>query len=211
VPDPPAAGSWPATSNLNLVAGQIKPNLVLVPVGSDGRIHLFNERGSVDLIVDVVGYLATGYDETTATGRVVPLTSPFRVLDTRQPGFGSASLAPGQAEDWSFQNFVDDVTIGGVAVGPQSAVIGNFTATALERPPTWWTPIDTFLTAYPTPPDPAALPPEASNLNLVENASVPNMALIKYGGAPGEPYRIRVYNYNGYVHYLFDVAAVVLA
>lgn len=211
VPETPAAGQWPTTSNLNLRPGQIKPNLVIVPVGADGSIRLFNESGSVDLVVDVVGYLVNGAADTTAAGRVVPLTSPFRVLDTRQPAFGSVALAPGKAEDWSFQKFVNDVSIGGVPVGKQSALIGNFTATGLERPADWFTPVDTFMTAFPTPVGAATAPPEASNLNLVENASVPNMALFKYGGDAADPYRVRVYNYNGFVHYLVDVSAVVLA
>ena len=213
VPESPAAGQWPTTSNLNLRAGQIKPNLVLVPVGADGSIRLFNERGSVDLVVDIVGYLVNGMPADTAAGRVVPLTSPFRVLDTRQAAFGSASLAPGKAEDWSFHDFVNDVRIGGEWVGNQSALIGNFTATALERPAEYFTPVDTFMTAFPTPAGASAPPPEASNLNLVENESVPNMALLKYGpvGDATDPHRVRVYNYNGFVHYLVDVSAVVLA
>jgi hypothetical protein len=210
VPETPIPGQWPTTSNLNLRAGQIKPNLVLVPVGADGAIRLFNERGSVDLVVDIVGYLVNGGDPTKAAGRVVPLTSPFRVLDTRQPAFGSAPLAPGRAEDWSFNDFVHDVKINDVPVGNQSALIGNFTATGLQRPGDWFTPVDTFMTAFPTPASSGA-PPEASNLNLVENASVPNMALFKYGGDATDPYRVRVYNYNGFVHYLVDVSAVVLA
>ena len=184
---------------------------MLVPVGADGAIRLFNESGSVDLVVDIVGYLVNGMPETTAAGRVVPLTSPFRVLDTRQPAFGSASLAPGKAEDWSFHDFVADVRIGGEWVGNQSALIGNFTATGLERPADWFTPVDTFMTAFPTPAGAGGPPPEASNLNLVENESVPNMALLKYGGDAADPYRVRVYNYNGFVHYLVDVSAVVLA
>ena len=96
-------------------------------------------------------------------------------------------------------------------VGNQSALIGNFTATALERPADWFTPVDTFMTAFPTPAGTGGPPPEASNLNLVENESVPNMALLKYGGDATDPYRVRVYNYNGFVHYLVDVSAVVLA
>ncbi|HEX4983500.1 MAG TPA: hypothetical protein VFV63_17470 [Ilumatobacteraceae bacterium] len=211
VPETPVGGQWPTTSNLNLRAGQIKPNLVLVPVGADGSIRLFNEQGSVDLVVDIVGYLVNGAAVDTAAGRVVPLTSPFRVLDTRQPAFGSVSLAPGKAEDWSFKEFVNDVRIGGVPVGNQSALLGNFTATALERPADWFTPVDTFMTAFPMPVGAAGPPPEASNLNLVENESVPNMALLKYGGDATDPYRVRVYNYNGFVHYLVDVSAVVLA
>nr|MCU0261856.1 hypothetical protein [Ilumatobacteraceae bacterium] len=162
-----------------------------------------------ELIVDVVAYLAANRPVDTRAGRVVPLTAPFRVLDTRQAQFGASSLGPGRAEDWSFSDFVADVDIAGVPVGAQAAVIGNLTATGLTRQPGWSTTIDTFMTAYPFGVD----LPTVSNLNLVENASVPNLALLKYGNdtAKGDPNVVRIYNYNGFVHYLFDATAVVLS
>jgi hypothetical protein len=43
-----------------------------------------------------------------------------------------------------------------------------------------------------------------SNLNLDEGESVPNLALLRYGGDAADPYQMRVYNRNGLVHYLFD-------
>ncbi|MEK7423962.1 MAG: hypothetical protein AAB131_09005, partial [Actinomycetota bacterium] len=101
VPDPPAGGAPPSTSNLNLARGQIKPNMVIVPVGADGKIRLYNNSGTVDLAVDVAGYLQRKLDETRA-GRVVPLTTPYRVFDTRESQWGAVALGPGQAEDWSF-------------------------------------------------------------------------------------------------------------
>jgi hypothetical protein len=52
----PAGASRPDTSNLNFVAGDIVPNLVVVKIGSGGKILLQNHVGSVDVIVDVVGY-----------------------------------------------------------------------------------------------------------------------------------------------------------
>ena len=110
---------------------------MIVPVGADGAIRLFNESGSVDLVVDVVGYLVNGAADTTAAGRVVPLTSPFRVFDTRQPAFGSVAARAGQGRGLELPDFANDVSIGGVPVGKQSALIGNFTATGLERPADW--------------------------------------------------------------------------
>ena len=51
----------PTASNLNFVAGQTIPNLVVVPVGADGSIRLFNgSGGAVDLIADVAGYYLIG-------------------------------------------------------------------------------------------------------------------------------------------------------
>ena len=52
----PSGGPPPPTSNLNLVGGEIFPNMVAVAVGDDGKIVLRNDSGSTDLIVDVFGY-----------------------------------------------------------------------------------------------------------------------------------------------------------
>jgi hypothetical protein len=52
----PADVPKPDASNLNLPAGDVRANLVVVGVDSLGRIKLFNNSGQVDLIVDVVGY-----------------------------------------------------------------------------------------------------------------------------------------------------------
>ena len=47
----------PAGSNLNFVMGQTIPNLVVVPVGADGSITLYNgSGGTTQLIADLAGY-----------------------------------------------------------------------------------------------------------------------------------------------------------
>ena len=47
----------PAASNLNFVAGQTVPNLVVVPVGANGKVALYNGSGAgADLVADVAGY-----------------------------------------------------------------------------------------------------------------------------------------------------------
>ncbi|MEI7622287.1 MAG: S8 family serine peptidase [Actinomycetes bacterium] len=48
--------SVPKVSNLNFVAGQIIPNLVIAEVGIDGKVALFNSAGSTPVFVDVVGW-----------------------------------------------------------------------------------------------------------------------------------------------------------
>ena len=52
----PSGQALPLASNLNFGAGATVPNLAFVPLGGDGRIAIFNLLGSVDVIVDVVGY-----------------------------------------------------------------------------------------------------------------------------------------------------------
>jgi hypothetical protein len=53
----PTGSSRPNASNINFVAAQTIPNLVIAKVGSGGKISLFNSAGSTDLIVDAVGWL----------------------------------------------------------------------------------------------------------------------------------------------------------
>jgi hypothetical protein len=53
-----------------------------------------------------------------------------------------------------------------------------------------------------------APPPLISNLGMVEGElAVPNMVVLAYGAEN----KIRFYNRAGYMHYLLDVSAVVLA
>ncbi len=200
VPETPVTN--PTTSNLNLTAGQIKANLVIVPVTNvDGMIRLFNLTGQTHLAVDVVGYMKANQDPTTRLGRVIPLTAPFRSFDTREPSFGNAALGPAQTEGWSFSQFVASVLLDGQPVGNQIALLGNLTGTGLSRTaPT--IPVSTFVTVFPS----DVSRPLASNINVVEGANVPNMALIKLGADD----QIKTYNLQGYIHYLFDVSAVVL-
>jgi hypothetical protein len=51
----------PTTSSVNFVTGQVVNNLVIAPVGSDGKVDLYNGAlGTVDLVADVSGYFAPG-------------------------------------------------------------------------------------------------------------------------------------------------------
>ncbi|MEP6563451.1 MAG: hypothetical protein ABJD68_20515, partial [Nakamurella sp.] len=80
----------PLASNLNFLPGQTVPNLVVVPVGGDGKVRLFNgSTGTVDLIADIAGYYIGG---TPSVSGAFASLSPARLLDTRD-GTG-AVLAP---------------------------------------------------------------------------------------------------------------------
>ena len=52
----PDGGSRPVASDLNFVAGQTVPNLVIVKLSAAGKIDIGNDFGSTDVIVDVVGW-----------------------------------------------------------------------------------------------------------------------------------------------------------
>ncbi|MFN8038905.1 MAG: hypothetical protein U0Q07_06810 [Acidimicrobiales bacterium] len=52
----PTGQTMPLASSLNNKPGDIRPNLVMAKVGSNGRISLYNNSGQVDLIADIVGW-----------------------------------------------------------------------------------------------------------------------------------------------------------
>jgi hypothetical protein len=52
----PDGASQPTASDLNFLAGQVTSNLVVVKVGANGKIGIFNAAGTTDVIVDVVGW-----------------------------------------------------------------------------------------------------------------------------------------------------------
>jgi len=203
----------PTTSNVNVGKGGVKANLVVAPIGPDGKVWLYNYSGNANLIVDVLGYFETGADPNTRAGRVVPLVSAFRAADTRP-----APLAPGFAEDWDFLPFVNSVKIcdtdtnpscnasniqtQGVSPGNIGSVIANLTGTGLTRQYAG-TPVNTYLTVYPA----GTARPESSNVNFGEGADVPNLAIVKLSADK----RISVFNAFGNANYIIDVAAVVLA
>jgi hypothetical protein len=54
----PTGGNRPNTSNLNMTEGQTVPNMVTVGLGAAGQVSFFNAFGTVDLLVDVMGYFA---------------------------------------------------------------------------------------------------------------------------------------------------------
>ena len=83
-------GAVPTVSNINLVGGQTLPNAVVVAVGREGMVRLRNSAGSVDLLVDLVGWYAPtgdGWDiswpQCTARGATtsrLPVGGAFAVI-----------------------------------------------------------------------------------------------------------------------------------
>ena len=52
----PAGQARPLASNLNYVFGQTVPNLVVVKVGANGRVSLYNHAGAAHVAADVAGW-----------------------------------------------------------------------------------------------------------------------------------------------------------
>ena len=100
VADPTSAGFitvWPSgtsrqvTSNLNFQAGQNIPNLVVVPVGADGKIQLYNgSPGTVQLVADVTGYIIgtapSAAPNAAASAIATPEATPLMVAPVPAQG-----------------------------------------------------------------------------------------------------------------------------
>jgi hypothetical protein len=54
----PAGSPQPSSSNLNFLAGQTVPNLVMLKLGAGGQLSISNGLGSAHVLVDVMGYVS---------------------------------------------------------------------------------------------------------------------------------------------------------
>ncbi|MGI9120104.1 MAG: hypothetical protein ACR2G7_08300 [Acidimicrobiales bacterium] len=157
----PSGEPRPNASNLNYVAGQTVPNLVVVKVGTDGKVNLHNALGSTHVVADVVGWYS---DASVTTGARYRALSPARILDTRT-GNGAPRVKLGPNQTLALQ-----VTgRGGVPFSGVSAVVMNVTVTEPSAA--------SVLTAWPT----GEARPNASNLNYVAGQTVPNLVVVKVG------------------------------
>ncbi|HEX6475799.1 MAG TPA: hypothetical protein VF005_00885, partial [Acidimicrobiales bacterium] len=179
----PTGKTLPTVSNLNISPGETVPNLAEVGLGTSGQVSVFNAAGSVDVVVDVEGYV--GPAATAGTGLFNPLT-PARITDTRTgSGFPNAGKTLGPNATLNVQ-----VTgAGGVPTSGVSAVVLNVTATNPTK--------QSFLTVWPT----GATRPTASNLNFVAGQTAPNRVQVPVGTGG----QVDVYNPAGSVDVVVDV------
>jgi len=75
----PTGTARPATSNLNPEPGRIATNVVMTRVGEDGTISVYNAAGSLNVIVDVLGWYPGTPGGSTGGRWVVPTGRPVRV------------------------------------------------------------------------------------------------------------------------------------
>ncbi|MCU1445813.1 MAG: N-acetylmuramoyl-L-alanine amidase [Frankiales bacterium] len=182
-PTPVVLSPVPQVSNLNLLQGVTRANLVTVPIGNDGKVRLRNSAGAVSLLADLAGYYAPAASSTFTPA------DPTRLLDTRsQIGTTRTDrLGPGE--------FVDLAVTGDSSPVPLGASAVALTVTAVS--PT----TSTDVRAYPTPFVDTA-PPRASNINAGPGAPVPNVVIVRLG----QDGRVRLRNQAGSVHLLADLA-----
>ncbi|MGH7612308.1 MAG: G1 family glutamic endopeptidase [Candidatus Dormibacteria bacterium] len=173
----PRGGTQPLASNLNWGPGATIPNRVVVPVGPTGQITVFNDAGSVDVIIDVSGYFTDG-TTNPAGASLFSAISPVRVLDTRNTG---QTMVAGQSLPLQLSG------VHGIATDA-SAVITNTTVTDTSLPG--------YLTIYPE----GKSKNLTSDLNWYAGDTVPNLTVATLGPTGA----IAMYNDQGTVDVVVD-------
>lgn len=180
----PTGTTRPDASNVNLAgAGDVTPNLVIVPLGNGGSVDFYSRSGA-HVLGDVFGYFTDDTHPSSASGLFVP-TAPTRVFDTRPAVWGRLPAFI-EADD---ELRVEIAHYGDVPANGASAVLANVTATQTAG--------RGFVTVFPS----ESPRPETSNLNIAgPNVTRPNAVLVPLGG-PGD---ISLYSLAGN-HAIIDV------
>ncbi|MFD9123719.1 hypothetical protein [Kitasatospora sp. NPDC059571] len=171
----PSGTARPLASNLNWAAGQTTANSVVVPIGADGAVSLFDSGpGSLHLVADVAGYYSG-----SAAGALYRSAGPVRLIDTRQAPQSAPVAAQG----------VLQLDLTGTPAAGAKAVVLNVTVADPAS--------NGYLTAWPS----GAARPTASNLNWVKGQVVANQVVVPVG-ADG---RVSLFNGSwGPVHVIVD-------
>ena len=164
----PTGGTPPATSSLNLAAGQTVANRVIAAIGTGGKVSVYNGGGWLDVVVDVGGWFTDASDPAATGGRFTGIPAA-RTVDTRLggPGIPRAPLRAGVPLG------IPGAGFGGVppmsAPVPPRALLLNVTATDTSA--------SSFLTVYPS----DASLPTSSDLNWAPGTTVSNLVVAKLG------------------------------
>ncbi len=180
----PTGTTRPLAANVNFTSGTTQGNRVFAKLGTGGKVTIYNNAGSTDVIVDVSGYF-TDPSFGGPTGVYTPVT-PARILDTRN-GIGGVS-GPRPA------NSTVEVQVTG-----QGGVPGSGSVTAVVLNATVISPSAMgFLTIFP----PGTARPVVSDLNYASGETRPNLVVAKVDAFSG---KVSLYT-SASGHYVFDVA-----
>jgi hypothetical protein len=185
--------NFPGTSTMNLVAGMVRANRVMVELGPtstggpDDALCVFNSVGTINVLVDVNGWFGSSTATATPVGYQYQALGPTRICDTR---IASTSCATGAiSAGTTLQRLITVAGHAGVpafATLPVVAIIANLTAIA----PT----AATYLTLFPAN---QTGPEGVSDLNLGAGAVLPNLGVVEVDTIPADSHDGEVYLYNG--------------
>jgi hypothetical protein len=193
----PTGLARPGTSSINFPAGWTGANLVTVPVGTDGRISIYNRFGSTQVVADLLGYYRDGLSEPgrSAYGSYQPV-EPTRLLDTRDTRLGGPTPLESRHSAFVPADF-------GAELSPHvTAMAVNLTVTRPTR--AGW--VNVYREG--------TVPDRSSTVNFDQGQTVSNMSIVPVVscGVCGRPYQVpelAVYNgSSGDVHVVVDVVGV---
>ncbi len=172
----PTGEMRPTASSLNMLPGDVVPNLVIAKLGTGGRVSLFNQFGETHLIADVMAWIPDGV--------VYGALTPERLLDTRiGRGAPTGAVGPGGIV------LLDVAGHGGVPNVGAGSVVLNVTVTEPTAP--------SFITVWPN----GDAKPGTSSLNMFPGQTRPNLVISKIGPDG----RLALANEFGTTHLIADV------
>ena len=194
----PSGSTRPTVSSLNVAAKQVRANLVTVPVGTDGKIRIYNHTGSVNVVVDLMGFYAkSDIQGTHGVGSMFETVQPGRMFDSRTDPNFSGGIAPGD----------------GVLLGLDFGTTDNANVRGYVVNITAITPSGSgFLTAW----DGTDPMPTASSVNYSKNQIVPNMAFVPSQADESDPSGTSIFavvngSRSARTHVAVDVVGVMAA
>jgi hypothetical protein len=196
--DPPSGSdacpsTAPAFSNLNVNAGINLPNRVIVPLGPNQDVCVFNLQGRINNIVDVNGWFGTGAE--SSSGALFFATPPTRICDTRS-GTGTECSGSPVGAGQTLTVMVAGADGFPPAGGSSSpiAVIANVTAVSGTAA--------TDFTLYPA--DVAR--PNASDVNVNAGQNTPNLVIVQLATTGNDAGAVDLYNLQGRIDAIVDIA-----
>jgi hypothetical protein len=153
----------PASANVNFSQGQVVGNRVIVPIGANGQIEIYNHSGSVNVDVDLYGYYTGSIGEL---GSAFTPLAPTRFTDTRV-GLNGTALSPGSSQSFNFLSA--NVSVSTTALAANVTVLAEGSAG--------------YVAIYPTT---ATSPPVVGDINFGIGAIAQSFALMPLNGVATE-------------------------
>jgi hypothetical protein len=183
----------PAFSNLNVNAQTNLPNRVIVPLGPDQDVCVYNSLGSINFILDVNGWFGDGSE--ASQGAYYYAIVPTRICDTRS---GTGTECSGSSLTAGDSLTVPVAGVRGLPAArgsaPPVAVIANVTAVSGSS--------FTYFTLYPS----DVSLPNASDLNVGAYQNTPNLAIIQLAITGDNAGDVNLFNDLGTINAIVDVA-----
>jgi hypothetical protein len=189
----------PTFSTLNLSAGTVEANRVMVglgpssPGGNDTSVCVFNSAGTINVILDASGWFG---GSSAMAGAQYQAIGPSRICDTRS---GSGHPCAGEALGPKGVDLIAVDGVGGIPTAgssnPPLAIVANLTAIAPTQ--------GTYMTIYPAN---LTTNPLASDINANPGEVLPNLVVVQLDPNVGaDEGHVDLFNAAGIVNAVIDV------